>query len=342
MVFCTISAANHLPKAAALAKSLKQTQASHELVLCLVERDVSSAQNVKDCFDEIVLASDIGISDFDRFVFRYTVTEACSAIKAQFLLWAMKAFPEEQAFIFLDPDVFAYSRFEELELLQAKASILLTPHVLYDEQCVDRIRDNIFRVLVAGTFNMGFFALRRCPIAFEFLEWWNRKLQAFCYMDWTRGFFADQKWVLLATSFFDVQVLREPGYNVANWNVYERRLTLSQSDGYLVRGKPLRFFHFSGIDTGRDLYYCRKQLNENHPVFDMRDKYLDEVRGFDAGGQSGKAWSYDYFFSGERVHEARLAFRNNPKLAQVFPEPFMASGAAIFSSLASPNRARST
>lgn len=341
MLFCTISAANHLPKAAVLAKSLNSTQPAHKMVLCLVERDVSAAESIADSFSQIVRAVDVGIVNFCQFIFRYSLVEACSAIKAQFLLWAMDAFPEEQQFVFLDPDIFAYSRFEELESLLPSADILLTPHVLYDEQRVDRVQDNLFRVLVAGTFNMGFLALRRSPVTLEFLGWWNKKLQALCYMDWPRGFFADQKWVLLSTSFFDLRILREPGYNVANWNIYERQLTLNRS-GYTVRGKPLRFFHFSGIDSGRDLYYFRKQLKENHPIFSMRDKYLNEVRTFDATAQSRKAWSYDYFYSGERIHEARLAFRNNPKLAEIFPDPFSASGAAIFASAVRPSRTRST
>ena len=45
--------------------------------------------------------------------------------------------------------------------------------------------------------------------------------------------------------YFDTAVVRDPEYNVAWWNLSTRTVSWDGS-GYLVNGRPLGFFHFSG------------------------------------------------------------------------------------------------
>lgn len=342
MVIGTICAANHLPKAACLARSLKETQPKHVFVLCLVERDRSAIQGLESWFPMVTLASEIGISHFNSFIFRHSVYEACTAVKAQFLLWAMHRFPEEQNFLFLDPDVKAFSRFEELEAILpesqtfSKCQIVVTPHQLHDEDSLVGVRENTFRTLVAGTFNLGFLALRRSYTAGEFLDWWNSKLLSLCYMEWsTRGLFVDQKWAFLGMSFFDMTVFREPGYNVANWNVSTRHITVDPSGHYVVNGKPLRFFHFSNLDFDRDIYFFRRCLDNSSPVFAMRDRYLQELTSLGQHDFSGIPWSYGHYCSGAPISpEARSVYRNNPRLLALIEDPFAESNSRFYPLLA--------
>jgi hypothetical protein len=344
MVIGTICAANHLSKAACLAKSLRETQPRHIFALCLLERDKSALDGLEAWFPEVILASETGITDFSSFIFRYERYEACCAVKARFLLWLMNRFPQEQNFLFLHPDVMAYSRFEELEALLpeseifTRAQIIVTPHQLRDEDSSLGVRENTFRTLTAGTFNLGFLALRRSPTSVEFLEWWDNKLQNFCYMEWQeRGLFVDQKWALLGLSFFDMTVLREPGYNVAHWNVSTRRITREGENRYSVNGRPLRFFHFSNTDSDRDLYYLRRFLDTSNPVFTLRDKYKEEIHSFGHRELSQLPWSYDRFLSGAPIGpEARFVYRNNPQLWPAISNPF-AESVARFYSLSGPN-----
>lgn len=342
MVIATICAANYLAKAACLASSLRETQPSHTFVLCLVERDLSATIGLETWLPKVVLASDIGIGNFNSFVFRHDRSEACCAIKAHFLLWAMHHYPEEQNFLFLDPDIMAYSRFEELEALLSdpkglsRNQIVVTPHQIQDEASRAGIHDNTFRTLIAGTFNLGFLALSRSQVAFEFLSWWNSKLQRLCYMEWrTRGLFVDQKWALLGISFFDMTVLREPGYNVANWNVSTRPVAVdSRSGQYLVSGKPLRFFHYSNLDSDRDLYFFRRCLPDSCPVFSMRERYKQQLNSFGHTERSRLPWSYGHFCSGAPISpEARFIYRNNPRMQELVPNPFSESNSGIFSQL---------
>lgn len=337
MFFGTIAAANYLPRAACLVESLKRTQPDHTFGLCLVERDRSAILDLEKYFPEVILASELGVHNFESFIFRHQIMEACTAVKAQFLMWAMNRFREEERFVFLDPDIMAYSRFEEVEAIFPQAQIMVTPHQVDDEESLDAVRDNQFRGLVAGTFNLGFLGLRRSQTAHEFLTWWNGMLQNLCYMEWSsRGLFVDQKWVLLGLSFFDMTVVREPGYNVANWNVSRRSITKhDHEDQYLVNGKPLRFFHFSNTESARDLYSIRRHLLCDSPIFELRDTYLHQVESLDLNSQSRVRWSYGSFRSGEIVHdEVRRVYRDNPQLIERFPEPFDESSSTFYSAMA--------
>ena len=105
-----------------------------------------------------------------------------------------------------------------------------------------------FDVLVAGVYNLGFIGLRSCPNAMTFLEWWALRLKEHCRLMPKLGLFFDQSWVAFAPIFFDrVKVTKHPGFNVAHWNLHERRLKRS-GDGYIVNDTlPMVFFHFSGF-----------------------------------------------------------------------------------------------
>jgi hypothetical protein len=336
----TICAANHLPKAACLARSLERTQGRHTFALCLIERDLSTVGSLGFSFPVVIGAAQIGIPHFDNFIFRHNVYEACTAIKAQFLLWALQQYPEERHFLLLDPDMVAYSRFEEVETMFGRNStfpkheIIVTPHQIQDETSSDGIPENTCRVLVAGTFNLGFLGIHRSHSSVEFLLWWNRKLQTLCYMDWrTRGLFVDQKWVLLGISFFDMSVLREPGYNVANWNISKRSVSINpKTHQYLVNRRPLRLFHFSGIDCDHDLYFFRQVLDPSSPVFAMRNDYKQQLIALGDTDCRHLPWSYGRFESGEPIgRDARLAYRNNHRLHELLSNPFDESNARLLS-----------
>ena len=70
--------------------------------------------------------------------------------------------------------------------------------------------------------------------------------------------FTDQRWVDFVPSFFDHHILKDPGYNVAYWNLHGREV-FSDGDRYLVDGVPLRFFHFSGFDARKPWLLSKHQ-----------------------------------------------------------------------------------
>ena len=61
--------------------------------------------------------------------------------------------------------------------------------------------------------------------------------------------YVDQRWLdLLVPSCDAIAVLRDPGLNVAYWNLHERKLEVDHKNAWTVNDHPVKFFHFSGFD----------------------------------------------------------------------------------------------
>jgi hypothetical protein len=59
----------------------------------------------------------------------------------------------------------------------------------------------------------------------------------------------DQFWLTCVPLYFrEVSVLRDPGANLAYWNLFERTIERDRSGEIKVNDKPLLFFHFAGFD----------------------------------------------------------------------------------------------
>jgi hypothetical protein len=80
----------------------------------------------------------------------------------------------------------------------------------------------------AGTYNLGFCALKAGPNMRSMLSWWQGKLRRHCIIAHDQGMFVDHSWIDLVPGLFPhVCVLRHPGYNVAYWNMAQRPLQVS-------------------------------------------------------------------------------------------------------------------
>ena len=325
MIYFTSICSNYLPKAMALAESLKRHAPDSVFVLCLVEREVPEAAARFPWFDAIVLAKDAGWDNFDAFVFRHSIVEASTAVKPRFMRHLIERHPDHQKFVYLDPDVLVYSRFTELEFLLDTQSVVVVPHLLRPGNI-----DMEISSLAHGVFNLGFLAVRRDTKAMDFLKWWDDRLFLFCYDDKGKGIFTDQKWINLAPCFFDVHVLRHHGYDFATWSLLDS--DLRRVDGALVvNGDPLRFIHFSGLDSGTiDKAIGWWLTDKNKETF---VELYSEYKGLLAQhGQEtlGKTpWTYARYDSGEPISaEARVAYRK-PELWAKFPRPFAESNIHI-------------
>lgn len=60
----------------------------------------------------------------------HTIVEASTAVKGRFFQYLYEKFPNENKFVYLDPDVYVYSDFVELRALLDKKPIILCPHLL--------------------------------------------------------------------------------------------------------------------------------------------------------------------------------------------------------------------
>jgi hypothetical protein len=129
-------------------------------------------------------------------------------------------------------------------------SVLVTPHITAPID--DLMRPNEVSLLRLGVFNLGFLGVRADDNAYALLNWWERRCLNLGYNDVEAGLFVDQKWSILFQSLFEgVHIEKHPGYNVAYWNLQERKISSSGGQWIVNGNDPLVFFHFSGINIGK-------------------------------------------------------------------------------------------
>ena len=105
-------------------------------------------------FDRVVLAKDVWDGNFNQFIFKHTIVEASTAVKACFFQYLMKNFPDENNFIYLDPDCYVYSDFVEVRQLLKKRPIILCPHLLQTGNIGMELSSTAH-----GVYNLGFLAV---------------------------------------------------------------------------------------------------------------------------------------------------------------------------------------
>jgi len=332
MIVCTSICANYIPKAKALACSLKEYNPNAVFVLCLVERSIHSSTDDSKLFDFVLTAQELGIENFESFMFKYSAVEASTAVKGHLFKELLRRFPQENHFVYLDPDILVTGPFTELLEALKNHTIILTPHLCEPEENLDAIMDNEIRALKHGVFNLGFLAIRRSDEAERFIDWWSSRLREFCYIDIQGGLFTDQKWINLALCFFNVFVFKHRGYNVAPWNLSRRRLTQTEGGEFHVGNDPLRFFHFSGFDSGGNESMLRKYCQDQEdPVYKIRRMYIELIEGFGQRGLGRVPWSYDFYSNGAKVKNIdRFIYRWNRGIQHRFNDPFNTKGTPSF------------
>jgi hypothetical protein len=188
-----------------------------------------------------------------------------------------------ESIIYFDPDIMVYHSLKNLEDLLFEFDLVLTPHFCTpqpDNELIPRDHD----MLQTGVYNLGFIAIKNNEQGRFFNNWWKQKMVDGAFANLKRGLFYDQLWASFAPAFVEkVKVLRDPGYNMANWNLHERRIT-SNEPGFVVNDNfPLVFFHFSHykIDNPDILasYNTRYSLHERKDLQQIFRAYRQTVIG---------------------------------------------------------------
>jgi len=235
---------NYLDRALILQETVKRFHPDWIFTLVLVD-EVPESREVFDClaeFQHIVLAKDLNIPQFEKWVRQFSVVEACTAIKG-FALEFFLNYGDDV--IYLDPDIAVFNNLGEIQELLKTNNIVLTPHILDPESDYEAIIDAEVNALKHGIFNLGFIAVSCTPEGNRFAHWWAWRLHDFCIEDFHRGLFVDQKWINLTPILFrDVLIWSHKGANVASWNISQRSLE-GDTSNLLIGNEPLLFLHFS-------------------------------------------------------------------------------------------------
>lgn len=323
MIVFTSICTNYAHKARTLAESVKKNIPDAKFFVCLTEREKDEKMDFP-CFDEVILSKDMWEGNFNQFIYKHSIVEASTAVKGQFFRYLFKSYPEENMFVYLDPDCYVYSDFIELKQLLEKRPIILCPHLLQPGNI-----DMELSSTAHGVYNLGFLAVNHSEEAEKFINWWADRLYLFCYDDIQKGIFTDQKWVDLAPCFFDVEILKHRGYDFATWSLLDCGMT-NVGDNYFVKGDPLRFIHFSGY--GRTIENCMKNwLPEGrHPFKVLYEKYCNLHENNNVDKVSLINWSYSTYYSGEEINdELRTLYRGNYDVMFSTEDPFKLSNAIM-------------
>lgn len=243
---CTIIARNYLAYARVLADSFHEHHPDGRFTACVLD-DIGGDLDVSAEPFEVLSAYDIGIprAEFHRMATIYDVMELATAVKP----WVLRTLLDRGApdVAYLDPDIQIFAPLDDVSVLAREHSIVLIPHVTEPMPRDGRLPSET-TILQAGIYNLGFIAVS--GEASAFLDWWGERLARECIVDFEGGRFVDQRWVDFVPGLFDHHILRDPGYNVAHWNLWARPLSF-ENGRYTVDGVPLRFYHFSGFDPAK-------------------------------------------------------------------------------------------
>src|SRR5882672_9012277 len=301
---CTIVSRNYLHFARTLCQSFLAVHPGAALYVLLVDRP-GADEDLRDEPFTPVWVEELGIPDFLSVAFKYGILELNTNVKPSFLKWILSRHGVERL-VYLDPDIFVYSGLGEIDERLRETDIVLTPHML------SPIRDDRSPAeqdfLRVGVFNLGFIGVSNRRPAREFLDWWEARCLSLGYLEQRSGLFVDQKWINFAPCFFPgVGIIRDPGCNVAYWNLHERTLDV-KDDRFQVNGSSaLKFFHFSGIDLD-DIDRISKHQNR----FTLRDRgdlaplfeaYRREVRKNGSLAPTGARYAFGYFSNGVLITE---------------------------------------
>jgi lipopolysaccharide biosynthesis glycosyltransferase len=331
MIIFTSITLNYLPKAKILAASIKRFHPTWKFHLLINDRLVTNEnKNVNDLldnnlFNQIIWLDELRIENKLTWIFKHTVVELCTAVKGFYLQELMeKGFDK---IVYIDPDIVLFNKLSLVEQLLDDHAILLTPHLLEFSDDTQAIMDNeIAGTLKHGTFNLGFIAVNAKRSEGKlFINWWAKRCLEYCYADYERGLFTDQKWCDLVPSFFeDYYIIRDPGYDVASWNLDKRVLSMSEDGNVVINDKsPLRFYHFTGYDSGAGSVMTDRYSQGNSIVNELWDWYKRELEENGQAVWGSMKCFYDSYENGEEIPKAaRVLYRNREDLMRAFPDPY--------------------
>jgi len=331
MLVYTSICMNYLPKALILGNSLKKHNDNVKFVVILVEREIPNdwPDIANDIIDEVILAKDLGFIDFDKFIFKHSIVEASTSIKGQALCYLLEN--KDDKVVYIDPDIKIYKSLDELSNILDDEDIVLTPHLTMPETEEQDIIHNELSAMRHGIYNLGFLAVKKSKEGCKFAKWWRDRLSLFCYDDIPRGIFTDQRWVDLAPAYFNVYILKNPGYNMAPWNLSTRKVEF-QDGNLIVNDKyELVFFHYSGFDSGaNEKVFDRYVQDKGDYIYTLRDEYVHEMNLFGQEELGKHSWSYNYYLNGAEINRnTRIIYRDNNLEHNITKNPFELSDKKI-------------
>jgi hypothetical protein len=328
----TSFAINYLAKARVLASTVKAKNPNIDVIAIVCDRFPPGIDPTLEPFDQIWMVDEYPVIPVYAWIFQHNIMELCTAVKG----WALKRLLDSgyDYVMYLDPDCWVLEDPEQIiGILKKDMSVAVVPHTTSPAKTKEEIRLIETSSLKHGIYNLGFLLVKNDKNGQIFAEWWSERLRDFCFIEFDKGIFTDQRWFDLGVGYFSfIQVSWHKGIDVASWNVGQRRIERSNTGGYLIDGDPLVFYHFSGVGPASVHRWVRDIFAPSDPLAaELEFDYEDLL---DNAGQQKLASvrpAFDIYDDGDVVASAeRLRFRNLPNSLDQFPDPYAAPKDAPF------------
>ena len=125
-VFTSVTA-NYLPKASALAHSVKRVHPEAVFHVVLSDEMPKCSPATTAPFDSIINVRDLPIPNLRSWIFKHRLVELCTAVKGTAFQYIAARHGAERIYYF-DPDILVFNRLDDLERILDNRSVLLTPH----------------------------------------------------------------------------------------------------------------------------------------------------------------------------------------------------------------------
>ncbi len=313
----------YLARARILSRTLRAAHPDWLQAALIVDAPTTDTDTALATFDRVVFAPSLGVPDFASFIFRHTLVEACTALKPRMLAHLLDGGAD--AVIYLDPDIAVFHPLASVEAALEAASIVLTPHQHQPNHDAQAFHDAERTAQLYGVYNLGFAAVRHDATGRAFAAWWQERCETDCRDAPAEGLFTDQRYGDLVPALFPrVAILRDPGCNVASWNLSRRVPVVTPEGCITVDSHRLAFYHFSKIGDVGDI--MTRRYAQNEVPLEITAWWQRQVAAATIPGLADRPWAWGCFADGAPIPLAlRRAWRQDASLRIRFDNPF-ASG----------------
>lgn len=287
MLVFTLCSNNYLAMACVLEESVRRYCPDARFIVGLVDRLNPEIDYSPLSRSEILPVESLKLDCLDEMIGRYSIVELNTALKPFYFRHLFNREPDTQKIIYLDSDIQVFAPLDPILRDLERCEVLLTPHLLTAwDSGLSHAPEQEAQFLKYGIYNLGFCGAKRGDHSRHMLEWWCNRLRDHCLLDTENGYFVDQLWMNHAPVFFEaVSVSKDPGLNVAHWNLHERTLSRNEQGDWRVNGeRALVFYHFSSYQPGTESgmgRHSRIFSLENRPEMKpLFDQYGDRLNQF--------------------------------------------------------------
>lgn len=300
-------------------RALLQAAATHHpeagRACVAIARDLQEANRLGDECAVIPVAA-LDVPDGLALLFRHDMSEVPTAL----LPWLFEHVFSRgyEAVVFLAPHLCLERPLREaLSLLETSADVVLLPSVTAPGATVPSsdAATTVTELLRGGGCSPDFLAIRRTDHTLGLLRWWREAMTLDAQHPGSEGTTDALRWMdLLPTLFERTSILRHPGYNVAAWNLAERRVHRGANGRLMAGNEPLVCWNVSGLDPqDPERLAVPSGSAEGRALFrQMTGDHARRLMALGAAWYAGHPYEFGVFADGSRVRaEDRQRFRRD-------------------------------